>query len=181
MGSIITHLSILCLYYLFPDNLGLLGLMIGALIPETEYIYFFAKQLVREKKIMKAFLHTPQGFFHTLLGSIVFNIPVSVIIVYLLSGILGLGFDLAIVAISSSIGVLSHLLLDIPGHREFIFFYPYVIKDNPFIFKKRFRAFERFYPLKKSESYPFQYIGEYNWWVFSHIFVVLAIIVVYLK
>jgi hypothetical protein len=170
MASPITHASVILLALLYPENFSLLALLVGSLIPDIESPFNYIKSLLVNKKPIKAYLETELGFLHTLLGSL-FTVPVSVFLTYLITG------NFSVITIYSAIiGVVTHLLLDLPGHRRFILFYPYIKKDNPFRFKMKIGFLEKFYPWKKQESVKNQVMSEYNWWVVSHILFIISVI-----
>ncbi len=180
MGSPITHLSIVVLAYFFPQTFSLIALVIGSLIPDLETIFIFFKHLSFKKDLVKTYLNVEQEIMHTLLGSIFISMPIGLFATYLISKYFNLQFDLTIVSISLIIGIISHLILDLPGHRRLILFYPYIIKKNPFLFKMNLGFIERFYPWNKKEKHKAQFISEYNWYIFSHIFPIVALISVLL-
>ena len=180
MGSPITHLSIVVLAYFFPQTFSLIALVIGSLIPDLETIFIFFKYLNPKKDLVKIYLNVEQEILHTLIGNIFISMPIGLFATYFISKYFNLQFDLTIVSISLIIGIISHLILDLPGHRRFILFYPYIIKKNPFLFKMRLGFLEKLYPWKKFETRQGQVLSEYNWFIFSHIFPIVALLLVLL-
>lgn len=174
MASSITHLVVLSLAYFFPAGFHVLPLLTGALIPEAEYLLIYAKNFLGKKNIFTAYLHTSPGIMHTLLGALFIDIPFAMLISYLVSGYFGMAPVPHIYLVSVSVAVLSHLLLDLPGHKQFILFYPLASRRNPFLFKMRLGILERLYPWGNKERFRGEFLPEYNWWVFSHLFLAAA-------
>ncbi len=182
MSSPITHASIVVLAYFFPLSFNALALLIGSQLPDIECIFLFLKKLFVKKDLVKAYLYSDQGFLHTLLGSVLITIPLGTILTYFFSTGLSIGATLLVIFLSVSIGVISHLLLDLPGHRDFLLLYPfYKRKGNPFLFRPRLGFLEKFYPWRRKEDTKNQVMAEYSWFVFSHIFFILAVILLLIK
>ena len=124
MGTIFAHLAIGLLYFMFPDYLSLLPLLLGAILPDIDYLFLIGKDLItgskKEKLTANAFR---TGFFHSILGVYVVLFPFSVLILNLFG---------VISAFSVFLGLTLHLLIDLPAHSKLMLFYPEII-DNPFL------------------------------------------------
>lgn len=178
MGSTLTHFSIAILYLLFPGRFDLIALLVGCQIPDLEYIYTYTRKLIEKRNPIKAFYVTPDGFFHTILGAALVCMPIGLMITYSIIFSNSMFFDFWQVFWSLAIGIASHLLLDIPAHRDLLLFFPYVIKENPFLFKMRLGVIETLYPSLENRD-PLKVLYETNWLVFSHIFLIAAITIFY--
>ncbi|MEM2139004.1 MAG: metal-dependent hydrolase [Candidatus Woesearchaeota archaeon] len=182
MTSTIGHLFVGIIYFLFPKNFNLYALLISSIFPDIEYIFFFIKDLIKKKvffekkNLSRYYLKSDVGILHSLFGTIFISLPLCLFFFRFFFK----NYDFFIIFYSIIIGLLSHLFIDIPGHRTFILFYPIILKKNPFIFKLRLGFFEKFYPWKKLEQRKNQVIFEYNWFVFSHIFLIISLIVLIL-
>ncbi len=177
MASILTHFSILILYFLFPGKFDFLSLLIGCQFPDLEYYLIYIKRMITSKNLIISYRRTQESALHTILGTFFISIPLSLALVYFIKLSIGAEFNLNIVAFSLIVGLLSHLVLDIPAHRRLILFYPFVFKENPFLLRLQIKFIKKLYPYKKVELFPYQYLYEYNWLVLSHVFMFFSYII----
>ena len=72
---------------------------------------------------------------HSLIGSIFILLPLSLIIRYLLNNKTFREKGFKIILFSVVIGLMCHLILDLPAHRNLSIFYPFKnYENNPFLF-----------------------------------------------
>ncbi len=177
MASIFTHFSVLILYFLFPGKFDFLALLIGCQFPDIEYFIIYFLRAIKSRTLFISYSRFKEGVLHTLIGSVFIGLPLAVFLVYVIYSANGSAFDIGVVLFSISIGIFTHLLLDIPAHRRLLLFYPYVFKENPFLLKSEIKLVKKVYPYKKVEIVPYQYLYEYNWLILSHIFLLFSYIV----
>ncbi|MFH2020728.1 MAG: metal-dependent hydrolase [archaeon] len=171
MASTLTHLSVVVLSHLWPAYFNFSALVISSLLADMEAPVMYIKAFIKKKKLIGSYLDTQQGFLHTLLGNAFIVVPASAALTYLWTR----EFSVA-VSISCIVGAMSHLLLDIPGHRKLVLFYPRIF-DNPFLLSLRIPFIEKLYPWHKYEKAKGQVMPEFSWWVVSHVFVLIAAII----
>jgi hypothetical protein len=177
MASIFTHFSILILYFLFPGKFDFLALLIGCQLPDLDYFILYFTRAIKLKTFFVPYSRFKEGVLHTLLGAIFIGMPLAILLVYLIYSAHAATFNLGIAIFSIAIGILSHLILDVPAHRRLLLFYPFVLKENPFLFKAKIKFVKKLYPYKKVEIVPYQYLYEYNWMILSHLFILVSYII----
>jgi len=175
MGSFLTHSFDFIFYYLFPGRFNLAALLIGAYIIDAEYLFMFLNNFFFKKKNFIASSNLTTGFLHSLVGCAIVCLPVTVLLTYLIQPSV---FDLSIVVFSAVVGLLSHLIIDIPGHTNLMLFWPFIkIDKNPIVFFKNIKWFEKLKLYCYHEEYPGQLLPYVNYLMISHIFLVASIVV----
>ncbi len=182
MASPLTHLSIAGLGLLFPGNFGLLALLASSNFPDIEYFFISLKLLLKGKNVMLTYTASKTSYLHSLAGSIFLAIPLCMLIVFLASKALGHDFNFIVNLVSVAIGTFSHLILDIPSHKELFLLWPFkVYHKNPFlVFRKPLKMFTKLYKIgveTPSREFLSAHIGCWNWLIFSHAFFIFVVFV----
>ncbi len=126
MVTSLAHFSVVFLIFLLFPNLDLASLIIGALIIDAEYILIFLKEFIRTRNIKKSFMGCTISIGHSALGALIIWFPLGLLI----TNVIGLFQTTTI--ISLAIGMLTHLIADLPGHADFLLLWPKKILNNPF-------------------------------------------------
>ncbi|MBU0756880.1 MAG: metal-dependent hydrolase, partial [Nanoarchaeota archaeon] len=133
-------------------------------------------------KKKKNIFHIPRmqpGILHSIVGAFSIGLPLTVYVSSIVNPGLGIVFDLKKVLLSSIIGLISHLLIDIPAHQNLMMFWPIkVFEKNPFLlFKKYTKLYEKYNIYKKIETFPQEFLPTFNYLVFSHVFLVISLLI----
>jgi len=152
MASIFAHIAVvLWLFFITKKRLGLTSLLIGSLIPDIDalfmsfQIFLVQKYSLRDLFFKYDFFRTPKDpllleivepkLMHSLLGCFLILLPISLLVLYFVNRNLFIEKGIKLILISLTIGLLSHLILDLPAHRNLPIFYPFKnYKKNPFLF-----------------------------------------------
>ncbi|MBN2422339.1 metal-dependent hydrolase [Candidatus Woesearchaeota archaeon] len=181
MASFLTHGFVFIFYFLFPDKFDLLALLIGAYIIDFESVLKLPYNYFIKKFSLKESIHFSIGIFHSIIGSLGICLPLTILIVYSINPLLGIKFSILKVFYSSIIGIFSHLALDLPGHEYISLLWPFKkFNKNPFLLFKNFKKLYPFNIYKTFEKYPYQYLPEFNWMVFSHILLIISIVIYFI-
>lgn len=180
MANFIAHASVFIFYFLFPDRLDLLSLVIGAEMIDAEYIPIFLRRLFKYRNLRKAFMLDP-SICHSIIGGLVISMPMAVIAAYLLNPFFGFTNNIPMMLFSATIGVISHLILDIPTHKIQPIFWPFKVwKQNPIMFFKGFQSFQFLNYYRLFETTKNEYLATFNWSFFSNIFIIVAIAIYFM-
>ena len=109
MASFLTHSSVFIFYFLFPGKFDLVALLVGAQIIDLEYVFIFFHRLIKFKNLKSAFIYQT-SICHTIPGSLLICLPLTVGMVYKLNSFLGIYFNIKVVVISSLIGFFSKII-----------------------------------------------------------------------
>ncbi|NTV23198.1 MAG: metal-dependent hydrolase [Nanoarchaeota archaeon] len=174
MGSFFAHLAVAALYFPYKTHLDVFTLLVSAQLADIEYFFKYTPMIVKNGLKIKKLRSIRVGFLHSILGAILFVIPISLLLTYAFKSDL----DFSIVLLSAIIGAASHLILDIPAHDGFVLFYPFMMKkDNPLLFRWNFHFINKLYPWKVYEDTQFHYIRHFNYLVVSNAFAIIGLIV----
>lgn len=197
MASFIGHLSIGLLYWLFPGSFSLLGLAIGSQLPDLDSIFTFFRGLkkfpvphILDKKKWKHlslsiwFMDSPHEF-HNVMG-VLLTLPLGILFTIWLNSLLGItGEGLMLIVGSVLVGGLSHLVLDLPAHRQLRYFTLFEKeKSTPFVLFRNTELFRKRYPFTEVEveaGYPKYFsLPLFNYLMLSNLFPVIAAALVFL-
>ncbi len=152
MASVFAHIaSVLWLFFITKKRLDLTSLLIGCLLPDIEVLLMSIKIFLIEKYSMHDlffkydFFRKPKDpllleivkpkLMHSLLGCFFILLPVSLLVLYLVNGSLIVDKGIKLILISLTIGLSSHLILDLFAHRNLPIFYPFKhYEKNPLLF-----------------------------------------------
>lgn len=165
MASTFSHFSVLALYWLFPGSFSLVGLALGSQLPDIDVIvsvlrgrkkygfpHFFSLTGWRLFSL-RVWLNETYRLLHNL-GAVLFVVvPLGFGLTLLLESLLGLGPRAGMtIAGSVLVGALSHLVLDLPAHRNLRYFTPFEKeKPAPFLLFRNLGLFKRIYPFTPVE------------------------------
>jgi hypothetical protein len=173
MASFFGHFLVLFLYFAFPKTFDPVALIVGSQIIDFEYApvfiyhYFFQK-----KKLDKCYIESGprKGLGHSLIGALVIFFPISIIISYIISRMLGFRYILTAAILSCLVGIISHLILDIPAHKNQFIFYPFKVwEKNPLRCGISLPFAKKIYPFRKVETSPYSELPEWNWIIITTI------------
>ena len=184
MASIIGHLAVLPLYWLFPAPFSLAGLLIGALLPDLDGIAPVFRQLrdsLRksrrpEELLLSAWYDSSMRSLHNLVG-VMFLWPVGVLLALLTEP----SSSLALVAPSVLAGLLSHLILDIPSHPTIRYLTPWERpRAAPVVPFRGVTFLKAVYPFLEKERRlglaPYAKLPFFNYTVLSSLFPLLTVL-----
>ena len=157
MASIFAHVAVVIwMYFLLKKKFDFTSLLLGGLIIDIESLRMFFEAVIVKGysltdlffKYNIVFLECDKGpnfvvlcevfnmkLIHSLIGSIFILLPLSLIIRYLLNNKTFREKGFKIILFSVVIGLMCHLILDLPAHRNLSIFYPFKnYENNPFLF-----------------------------------------------
>ena len=171
MSSIFVHASIGLLSGFFP-NLPFLPLLASSLFPDIEYLPMAIYGFIRTRKISRTInIVGNTWILHSIAGTFFISLP----LLYFIFSLLGYASPGLIGCIL--IGLISHLILDLPAHPALMLLWPFKkFYKNPFLIKWRVQFLKRIYPYKKLEVSAYQYLAEFHWSVISMIIPIVLII-----
>jgi hypothetical protein len=177
MASTLTHFSIGSLAILFPAQFHLPTLLLASQFADFEYIKNIPK-IFRKDGVHIAYKESETGPMHSILINVLIGVPVCIAFGHIFAQNSGYAVGLSQLFFSGLIGVLSHLMLDIPGHRELTLLWPYkVFRPNIFyLFKRPNKYLSFIYEIGKPADIASwtAHVATWNWMVYSHAFLLLA-------
>lgn len=164
MANILVHLSVSLLYFIFPGQFSFWPLLISAYFADFEYFvnatfgFIFGK-----RKKVKDFFNLKIGILHTLLGVFLISFPILL-------------FVFKFPLFSIFVGLISHIILDLPAHKKFTLFWPITFK-NPFFFELKFlKKIYNHTIYKKVELFPYEHLPGFSWLVVSNVIMLMMIL-----
>ncbi len=197
MASLFGHLSIAALYWIFPGKLSLIGLIVGSLITDIDSLPR-ALMSMRKAKTIEALkgrekdprlVYLTEWFtpgdlpLHNLLGCVIV-FPLALGISYGLESALSVQHSsMGILSLSISIGLLFHLIIDLPAHAYVRYLTPFEkMKPAPFLLFKKVTFLKCFYPFKEIEKLlgrpEYSVLPLFNYLVLSSVFPLIAVCIV---